>query len=152
MTPRERDWYPKRALQRPTGKINIIGLILILGVLTFIYSVVMFSKPVLDNLDVKEHISAAYNQAQGMDDQRIKQLLENRTANLGEHDEDDGFGNIHTVPGLGLSDDNITVERNEVAQTISIRVDYVRKVVLVPTTRVYALHFHPEQSGPIVRH
>jgi hypothetical protein len=151
LTPRERGCYPERALQRPTGKINLIGLVLLLGAAALVYSVVMFNRPVLDNLDVKEAISAAYNQAEGLDEHAIKQMIENRTQQVGEHDEDDGYGNIKTVSGLGLTDDNITVERNEVAHSISIRVDYARKVILAPTHKVYVLKLHPEQSGPIVR-
>jgi hypothetical protein len=151
LTRRERGCYPERALQRPTGKINLIAVVLLLGAVAFIYSVIMFSKPLLDNLDVKEHIEAAYNQADGMDDQRMKLLIETRCASVGDHEEDDGFGTIRTRPGLGLTDENITIERNEVAQTISVRVEYARKVTLAPTTRVYILHFHPEISGPIIR-
>ncbi|HEX4621868.1 MAG TPA: hypothetical protein VH208_09915 [Myxococcaceae bacterium] len=137
-------------MQRPTGKINLIGLVLILGVVAFIYSVVMFSKPILDNLDVKEQINAAYNQAQGLDDLQLKRLIEYQLVRVGEHDQDDGYGNIKTVPGLGLTDDNITVERDTVADTLLIRVDYARKVVLSPTNKVYWMQFHPQFSGPII--
>jgi hypothetical protein len=145
-------WYPVLALERPSGKINLIAVILILGVLSGVYVVVMFSRPWLDNLDVREHISAAYNQAGTLDDQHIKQLIETRTMMVGDHEEDDGAGNVRTAPGLGLGDENITVERDEDAKTISIHVDYARKVVLSPTSRVYWWRFHPEQSGPIIRH
>jgi hypothetical protein len=112
----------------------------------------MFSKPVLDNLDVKEQITAAYNQAQGLTDPQIKSLIENQLVRVGDHDQDDGYGNIKTVPGLGLTDDNVTVERDTVADTILIRVDYARKVVLSPTNKVYWMKFHPQIAGPIVHH
>ncbi len=137
-------------MQRPTGRINLIGLILTLAVVAFVYSCIFFAKPILDNLDVKEQMSAAYNQGTLLDDQAIKRFIEKQTESVGEHDADDGFGNIRSAPGLGLTDDDITVDRDTVAKTIVIRVDYARKVLLRPTTRAVQFHFHPQVAGPLI--
>jgi hypothetical protein len=136
-------------LRRPYGKFNLVGTVLLLLVAAFIYGCIVFSTPLLDNLDVKEQINAAYNQSNGLDDVGIKRFIEAHTGQVGTHEEQDSYGKSRTVVGLGLQDDDITVERNEVARTIFIRVDYSRKVVLTPTTRVYWLKLHPVYSGPI---
>jgi hypothetical protein len=141
--------YPVPDLRRPYGKINLIGLVLLLAVASFIYGCIFFSTAYLDNLDLKTQISAAFNQAAMLDDQGLRRFIEAHTGQVGNHIEEDPFGNPREVLGLGLKDDDITIERNEVAQTILIRVDYMRRIVLKPTTRVYWLRLHPQLAGPI---
>jgi hypothetical protein len=136
------------ALRRPWGKINLIGLILVLAVVSGIYWLIFFSKAFLDNVDVKEQITGAYNSGTLLDDVGIRRYLQQHTETVGEHQVTDGFGNVRTAPGLGLQDDDITIIRDDVTQTISIRVDYTRNIVLEPSKKVYALHFHPQVAGP----
>ncbi|MFZ5469645.1 MAG: hypothetical protein ACOZIN_09425 [Myxococcota bacterium] len=136
---------------RPTGKVNLVSLLLIAGVVGGIYALVVFSPVYLDNLDVKEAIAAAYNQAGRMDDRALVGLIKSRVnaAAVGEHVEDDGYGNQRVVGGLGIKDEQITVQRDEVRRTILIRVDYQREVVLKPTDRIRQVRFSPMKEGPI---
>ena len=138
-----------RLVRKPYGKINLIGLVLILAVVGAIYAVVILSGPYVDNMDVKEKVDAAYNQSHRRTDDELKKFIVTETSTFGEHDEDDGFGNVKTVRGLGITPDNITIERNDVTNTILIRVDYDRKVILSPTNKVKYIHMHVQHQGPI---
>jgi len=139
-------------LARPFGKINLIGLLFLSALAAFVYFLIFFTSPILDNLDVKEQMVAAYNQSGGLSDEAMKRWIMANTDRVGDHEEDDGYGNVKTSPGLGLTLDDISIERNTVADTITIRVDYRRKILLKPTQRVYWLAFHPQLSGAIKRH
>ena len=68
---------------------------------------------------------------------------------VGTHLVTDDFGNSREASGLGLKDEDITIEHDEVAQTILIRVDYDREVVLEPSKKIFRLHFHPQLAGPL---
>jgi hypothetical protein len=115
-----------------------------------IYAVWAFSKPVLDNLDVKEAIAVALNQS-GRDDQALKSVIIDRLQRVGSHWAEDEYGNVVQREGLGLTPDDITVERNEVAGTLFIRVDYERVVPLPPSKSTYTLRFSPQKEGTISR-
>ena len=104
----------------------------------------------LDNLDVKEAIDVALNQAQRSDDD-LQRLILTRLSKVGTHPAEDDFGNAVEEPGLGLTEDNIYIERNEVAGTLLIRVSYDRVVQLKPSKSTYTLSFSPEKEGPVSR-
>ncbi len=134
----------------PYGRIELGNLVLIAAFVGFVYAVWMFSTPVLDNLDVKEAIDVALNQAQRSDDQ-LERVILSRLSKVGTHQAEDDFGNVVEKPGLGLSEENIYVERNEVAGTLLIRVSYDRVVQLKPSKSTYTFSFSPEKEGPISR-
>jgi hypothetical protein len=115
-----------------------------------IYAIWVFSKPVLDNLDVKEVIAVALNQRSG-DDQGLKLMIIDRLRRVGTHWAEDEYGNVVEKEGLGLTPDDITVDRNEVAGTLFIRVDYERVVSLPPSKSTYTLRFSPQKEGPLQR-
>jgi hypothetical protein len=137
------------ALDRPRGKVNLIGLLMMMGIATSIYLGILLWQPIVDNFDVREHISAAYTQAGTLDDEGIRHLIEARTSRMGDHIEEGSDGTVRTLPGLGLVDNDITVLRDEVTHTILIRVDYTRKMELVPTHRLWSFKFHPQTAGPL---
>jgi len=122
-------------------------LLLLAVVAGGIYAVWTFSPAYLDNLDVQEAISVAFNQADKRSDDALKAIIVNRLHRVGTHLADDGYGNITEKPGLGISADNIYVERDEVQGTLYIRVDYERQVKLKPTERWHTLRFSPEKDG-----
>src|SRR5579871_5930463 len=95
-----------------------------------IYSVVFFSGLVIDNSAVGEQIVGAYNQGTFLDDTGIRKFLIQETDRIGDHEVVDEMGNSRIATGLGLKDEDITIERNDVAGTILIRIDYERKVQL----------------------
>jgi hypothetical protein len=135
---------------KPYGRIDLGSLVLIAAFVGFVYGVWMFSTPVLDNLDVKEAIDVALNQAQRSDEELERVILQ-RLSKVGTHQAVDDFGNLVVEEGLGLTEENIYIERNEVAGTLFIRVSYDRVVQLKPTKSTYTLSFSPEKEGPISR-
>ncbi|MBI3183087.1 MAG: hypothetical protein HYZ28_13195 [Myxococcales bacterium] len=135
---------------RPTGKVNYVTLALIVAALGGIYWVIFFAPVYLDNMDVKEAIEAAYNQSSQLGDDPLRKFVLDRvnSSQLGNHREDDGYGNVKVVGGLGIKPEQITIERNEVTRRIRIQVEYAREVVLKPTSRVRTVRFRPQKEAP----
>ena len=134
---------------RTSGKVNLIGLALILALIVGIWAVVIFSPIYLDNLDVKEAVAAAYNQAGHDSEEALRTLIKARTFRVGTHKEDDGQGNWVEKTGLGLTDEMITIERNPEMTQALIRIDYDREVELKPFKRIRIIHFSPQLKGPV---
>jgi hypothetical protein len=134
---------------RPSGKINLIAVVL-LGALAYgLWWVVMFSGVYLDNLDIKDAVNGAYNESSRASDGVLisKILSAANSSTLGEHDEDDGYGTIKSMPGLGLKAEDITIARDDVRKTIKIAVEYQRKVLLKPTKKVKWVKFKIVKEG-----
>jgi hypothetical protein len=140
-----------RALRKPLGKTGLSELLLLALIAGVIYGAWVFSPAVLDNIDVKEAISVAYNSAGKLGDAQLKLLILQRLGKVGTHEAEDDHGEIVERKGLGLTHENILIERNEPLQTIRIGVEYERVVRLKPTSRVKVLSFSPEHEGPIIR-
>ncbi len=136
---------------RPSGKVNLIAVV-ILGALAYgIWWVVTFAGVYLDNIDVKDAVEGAYNISNRQDDATMAGSIIGKTnlSTLGSHEQDDGYGTITTVGGLGLKDENITIVRDEVTKRISIVVEYQRKVNLKPMSKVKYVKFRVVKEGPI---
>jgi hypothetical protein len=136
---------------RPSGKVNLIAVV-ILGALAYgIWWVITFSSVYLDNIDVKEAVDAGFNLSNRGDDVAILNaiLAKTNASTLGIHDETDEFGVVTQVGGIGLKEENITVTRDEVLKKISITVEYQRKVFLKPSAKVKYVKFRVQKEGPI---
>lgn len=114
-----------------------------------IYAGVIFIPVWADNFDVKEALAAAYNSASREPDEALRAKIRWMLRNTGTHKEDDGYGNIVVKPGLGISDEDIVIERNGVTNTISISLDYRREVRLKPTKKTVTLNFSESRQGPL---
>ena len=135
-------------MRHPSGKISFGGLVLLTLVAGGIYAGVMFVPFYVDNLDVKEAVAVAFNRsAQSSDDDALRALIIERTSDLGNHWERDRFDRDILVPGLGLTPEQITIERSEVSGKIRIQVDYTRRVRLKPTKNVHTLRFRVVKEG-----
>ena len=136
---------------RPSGKVNLIAVVILGAVAYGIWWVITFSGIYLDNIDVKDAVEGAYNLSNRQDDATIAGSIVGKTnlSTLGNHEEDDGYGTIKTVGGLGLKEENIVITRDEVAKRISIVVSYQRKVLLKPTSKVKFVKFRVAREGPI---
>jgi hypothetical protein len=144
-------WYWTELRVRPYGKTNLVTVFLLLAVAAGIWLGALFSQPYLDNLNVKDAVAAAYADVNlgRTDDQIRNRILEEvNSPKVGTHQERDRFGELVTAPGLGLTAENITIERNDVNRTVRIRVDYDRDVRLKPLQKVIRVHFNPEKKGP----
>lgn len=135
-------------MRHPSGKISFGGLVLLSLVAGGIYLGVMFVPFYVDNLDVKEAVAAAHNRAaQTTDDDSLRNTIIERTSHMGTHWERDQFDRDILVPGLGLTRDQILIERSDVTPSVRIQVDYERRVRLKPTNHVHTLHFSVVKEG-----
>ena len=124
-------------------------MVMIAGVVTGIWAIIIFSTPFFDNMDLKDKVVGAYNESDRYPDADLKKLVKSYSDAIGEHDQDDGYGNIRSAPGLGLTDDNITIERDDVARRIHFHLEYDRKVVLKPFGKAIYRHMMVDKEGPI---
>ncbi len=139
---------------RPSGRVNVVSLVLILALIIGVWLAVHLSKPYLDNLNVKDSVASAYSDVLlGRTDEQIRNRIieELNGAKVGTHKEYNGYGELVEVPGLGLTAENITIERDDVRRTVRIRIEYDREVKLSPLAKVITLHFNPEKKGPSIR-
>lgn len=134
-------------MRHPSGKISFGGLVLLTLVAGGIYLGVMLVPLYVDNLDVKEAVAAAFNRSPTSDDDSLVRLIIERTSQMGTHWETDKFDQDILVPGLGLTADNITIERSTVSPEVRIEVDYTRRVQFKPTNHVRVMRFHVVKEG-----
>lgn len=135
----------------PRGKTDLSTLFWVVVVAAAIYAGVIFIPVYADHFDVKEAVNAAYNAAGKENDAGLRAKMQFMLRNTGTHKETDDFNYTVVKPGLGLTDDQIVIERNDVARTVLIAVDYARDVQLKPTQQVVKLHFSEKKEGPIVQ-
>ncbi|HYO66998.1 MAG TPA: hypothetical protein VEU33_13035 [Archangium sp.] len=134
-------------MRHPSGKISFGGLVLLTLVAGGIYLGVMFVPLYVDNLDVKEAVTAAFNRSPTSDDDSLRRLIIERTSDMGTHWETDKFDQDVLMPGLGLTDDHITIERSSVSPEVRIEVEYTRKVQLKPFNQVRIVRFNVVKDG-----
>ena len=131
--------------------MNLIAVV-VLGALAYgIWWVVTFAPIYLDNIDVKDAVAGGFNESNRKDDISTSGAIRAKCnmSTLGDHEEDDGYGTIKTVGGLGIKEENVTILRDEVTKRISIVVEYERKVLLRPTSKVKFVKFRVVKEGPI---
>jgi hypothetical protein len=113
-----------------------------------IYLGVMLVPVYVDNFTVKEAVAVAHNRiAQGADDDTIRAVILERTGRLGYHWERDRFDQNIRVPGLGLTNEEITIERSFTSPNVRIEVNYERRIRFVPSKYVRTLRFRVAKEG-----
>ena len=133
---------------RNAGKVNLVTLVLLALIAGGLYFVVMVAPFYVDHMDVKEAVAAAHNLAgRNPNDGVLRAEIRGRTTRMGQHLERDTWGVEKLVPGLGLTDDQITIERSGVTQNVRIEVAYDREVQLKPTNYIHTMHFSAVQEG-----
>jgi hypothetical protein len=129
-------------------------VLLIAALLGALYWAIMFGPLYIDNLSVREAADIGITFARINDDAIINGAL--RRINIGQdgkdpigsHMEENEDGTQVEKPGLALTAENITIERDPAAKTIKVSIDYSRTVRLKPTSNVRTLTFHVEKEGP----
>ncbi len=135
---------------RPTGSVNIIGLLLLAGVVLGIWWLIIIGPTYMDNLDVKQAVAEAGNQIRlGKSDEAAASHIIQQTRNVGDHLADDESGNTEWMPGLGLTPEHISVERDQANGTVTIRVEYDRLRILKPLDKEKRVHFVVEEVGSL---
>jgi hypothetical protein len=134
------------AVRASQGSVSFTGLLLLVAIVVGVYCVVIFAPAVTDNMDVQEAMDVAVNNSEKTDDW-IQRMVLDKLRYVGTHMEDDGFGNQKEVQGLGFAPEDVIVERDNVANTINVHIDYTREVELKPFHKMVKLNFHPSKSG-----
>jgi hypothetical protein len=130
--------------------VNLVNLTLLLLVGGATYAGWLLIPLWLDDLDVREAVSAGWGQlSYEPSDQRIRDSVLVRLRPVGTHWEEQDGKQVE-VRGLGLTAQDIQIERDAVASTGRVAIDYTRTVKLKPFERYYPVHFLAERSG-IVR-
>lgn len=133
---------------RDAGKVDIGTLVLLALIGGGLYFVVMVAPFYVDHLDVKEAVAAAHNLAgKNGNDGVLRAEIRQRTSHMGEHVEHDTWGVEKVVPGLGLTDEQITIERSSVTQNVRIEVAYEREVRFKPSSYVHKMQFSAVKEG-----
>jgi hypothetical protein len=133
---------------RDSGKVSLGTLVLLLLLGGAVYVGSQYVPLLVDRLDVKEAVQAAFNLAgRNTNDAVLRNEIRARTANMGTHEETDRWGETRVVPGLGLTDEQILIERNPVTGSVRIAVDWDRVMDLRLLRRQHVVHFHVEKEG-----
>lgn len=131
----------------PKAVKNLFTLLVIVVVLGVIYVAAKVVPFYVDNMDVEEAVGAAFNMAARSNDGAMRGEIRLRTTRMGSHVETDSWGVDHVVPGLGLSDDQIEIERSKVFDDVRIEVTYQREVEFGLFDRTHTLEFHVVREG-----
>ena len=127
---------------------NLGTLVVLAAVAGAIYVAAKVVPLYVDNLDVKEAVEAAFNLAgRNNNDGILRAEIRERTSRMGSHVETDKWGNDQVVPGLGLTDDQIVIERSRVTDNVRIEVTYQREVDLSLFNYVHVLELSALKEG-----
>ncbi len=134
---------------RARGAVNLIGVLLLLGLVAVGYAAWLLLPIWLDSLDMREAATATFNRmSNDPDDDRMRVYLLSRTKGIGTHWETEGGTRVEKK-GLGLTDADIVIERDGYERSARLQVDYQREVKLWPTERFVTFDFHVEKAGKL---
>jgi hypothetical protein len=134
---------------RARGAVNVIGLGLLVIAVGSIYAIVIFSPAVIDNMAVQSAIAGTHAEASRVDDDTLRGRIQEKLRVVGSHEEQNDLGQTETVPGLGIPNELIVIDRDTVQNKVTIHIPYQRRVALRPFGKVITLNFHPLKEGPV---
>lgn len=124
---------------------NLLVLAAIAGAIYVAAKVVPFY---VDNMDVQEAVDATFNLARrNSNDGILRAEIRSRTMRMGTHVETDSWGVDQVVPGLGLTDDQIVIERSPITENVLIEVTYHREVEFSLFDYVHVLELRASREG-----
>jgi hypothetical protein len=127
---------------------NLGTLTVLAAIASAIYVAAKVVPVYVDNLDVKEAVEAAFNLAgRNTNDGILRAEIRERTSRMGSHIEWDKWGTDQIVPGLGLTDDQIVIERSRVTDNVRIEVTYQRAVDLSLFNYVHVMELSVVKEG-----
>ncbi|WP_224371061.1 hypothetical protein [Hyalangium versicolor] len=127
---------------------NLVTLLVLVLVALVIYIAAKVVPFYVDNMDVEEAVSASFTLAgQTQNDGALRAEIRSRTTRMGTHVETDSWGVDHVVPGLGLTDDQIDIERSRVYDDVRIQVTYQREVDFALFNHTHVLEFRVVREG-----
>lgn len=135
-------------MRAPSGKVSLGNLVLLALLAGVIYAAALMVPVYIDNFTVKEAVAAAHNKAiQVYDEQSMRNTILERTGRLGYHWEYDKFGKPIRMPGLGLTPEQIIIERSQVTPSVLVKVEYDRTVRFKPSSYARTIHFSVVKEG-----
>ncbi len=129
--------------------MNLVSLTLTVAFLSGAYLAWLYVPLWLDNLDVRQALSAGVGQLTselGADPARVSAEVVRSLATVGTHWEERDGRQVE-VPGLGLDARDVQLERDPETKVVRITVDYTRTVKLVPLERYWSIPFHATREG-----
>lgn len=131
-----------------SGKINIGFLVFLVVVAAVIYVAAKVVPFYVDHMDVQEAVEAAHNLAgRNNNDGLLRNEIRERTMRMGSHIETDSWGVDKEVPGLGLTEDQIVIERSRITDNVRIEVTYEREVDFSLFNYVHVLQMSAVKEG-----
>ena len=127
---------------------NLGNLVVVAAIAGAIYVAAKVVPLYVDNMDVQEAVEAAFNLAgRNNNDSLLRAEIRDRTSRMGSHVTTDSWGVDHVVPGLGLTDDQILIERSRITDNVRIEVTYQREVDLSLFNYVHMLELRAVKEG-----
>lgn len=134
---------------RARGAVSLFTIILLLGLAVVGYAGWIYIPLFMDNLDMREASSAAFNRmATDPEMDRIRAYFLARANNIGNHWETKDGSRVE-VKGLGLTDADVVIERDSFEHTARMQVDYQREVKLWPLEKYITFDFHVDKAGKL---
>lgn len=137
---------------KPSGKVNPVSVLLLLGLIAGVWAVVTYFPVYWDNLSVREVASGAAITYLSKDEEGVLREVLRRTNTMGAegtigwHFEEDEDGVEQKKPGLGLTEDNVTVSFDQPTRTLTVHISYDRVVELKPFDKRKLVHFEVEKK------
>ena len=134
------------------GAVSLVSLFLLLALVAAGYAGFLYIPLYLDNLSMREAVTAAFNRmAADPDDERIRLYLVSRANAIGTHWERQGAVQAEK-PGLGLTPADFIIERESfTGHSGRVQLDYQREFRLWPTDTLKTVDFHVEKAGTLAQ-
>lgn len=136
---------------KPRGAVNPVSVIIILALIGLGWWLYTFLPVYWDNLSVREAAgAAAIDWLRGEESVKATVMRRLNMATpegvVGWHFATDEEGNETKVPGLGVAEEDITVNWDEASRTVTIRISYDRVVEMKPLDKRRTVHFEVEKK------
>lgn len=123
-------------------------LLLLVAVAGAIFVAVKVVPVYVDHMDVVEAVDATFNLAgRNNNDGILRGEIRSRTMRMGSHVETDTWGAERVVPGLGLTDEQILIERSRITDNVKIEVTYEREVDFSPFSYTRTMQMRAVKEG-----
>lgn len=135
---------------RPTGKVNLVGVAILAALVFAGWYGFTYSPAYMDNLDAEKAVEAGFNAMKSANDNQVRAevLARLNARTLGWHREEDEAGNLVKKEGLGIKPEQIFIERDDVNNTATVRVTYIREIERWPLEGSVTKEYTVEKVGP----
>lgn len=128
------------------GRVNLLAVAMIAAVIAAIYWAVVIGPVFLERFDVVDQVSAHFNQLLIDPPEKVRPRLMAELGKIGSYvGVDEETGEQKTLPGLGVTDDDVIVEieNNE----MRVEVTYSRSVLMPLLNKYHTERFVIRKTG-----